>query len=109
MPEMLEPGDDHLRELGYEHRDVAIPTLIKWLIGLFIFVGVSSGIALLLYILFVPYHPETVVPKPSPQASGTRYGNVPRGGGEGSSRVCVDRQGERPRSDPRRESRRKDG
>lgn len=69
MPELLEPGDDHLRELGYEHRDIAIPVLIKWLIGLFVFVGVSSGIALFLYVSFVPYRPATIAPAPTQAVS----------------------------------------
>ncbi len=44
---------DYLRKLGYEPRDVALQALIKWFVGLIIFILISAGITYAIYDLFV--------------------------------------------------------
>jgi len=44
---------DYLKTLGYERRDVAIPTLAKWITGLFVFIFGALGLAWGVYALFV--------------------------------------------------------
>lgn len=44
---------DYLKTLGYERRDVAIPTLAKWIGGLFVFIFGALGLAFAVYALFV--------------------------------------------------------
>ena len=58
MRKQAEPEPDHLQELGYEQRDASLSTIIKWVAGLFFFVGAASVAALILYVLFVPHEPE---------------------------------------------------
>lgn len=45
---------DLLRSMGYEPRDVALNTLVRWLAFLFVFIGFTTAITLILYKLFVP-------------------------------------------------------
>jgi hypothetical protein len=54
MRKRIEPPNDALRKMGYETRDVSIPTLLKWVAGLFFFVGASSIIAFVLFLRFAP-------------------------------------------------------
>jgi hypothetical protein len=60
---MRKPGhDDHpepqsvdmLRKLGYESSDVSLPVLVKWIAFLFVFIGGTSLLTLLIYWVFVP-------------------------------------------------------
>ncbi len=39
---------------GYETRDVALNTLVKWVIGLYIFIGITAAGTIPLYFLLVP-------------------------------------------------------
>ena len=39
---------------GYETRDVALHTLVKWVIGLYIFIGITAAGTIPLYFLLVP-------------------------------------------------------
>lgn len=59
-----EPDINLLAKLGYEPRDIALNTLVKWLFALFVFIGVASGFALVLYNLFVPKYSETQMVSP---------------------------------------------
>jgi hypothetical protein len=45
---------DQLRELGYERSDVSLPTLVRWIIFLFVFVGFCSLTSWVIYRVFVP-------------------------------------------------------
>lgn len=64
MRKQIGPGPDELRRMGYEQRDVSLPTIRNWVTGLFVFVGVASGLMLIAYTAFVPYHPERETPAP---------------------------------------------
>jgi hypothetical protein len=63
---MRKPGQDHsepqsvdmLRKLGYEASDVSLGVLMKWLSFLFIFIGGTSILTLLIYWVFVTPPPE---------------------------------------------------
>lgn len=77
MRKQIEPVPDHLRDLGYEPRDVSLPILTRWLGVLFFFLGGSSLVALLIYTLFVPYHPERDVTS-FPERSARRLPPEPR-------------------------------
>ncbi|MBC8104390.1 MAG: hypothetical protein H7Z41_17580, partial [Cytophagales bacterium] len=54
------PGPDTnlLEKMGYETRDVALNSLGKWLIGLFVFIGVATAASFLVYTAFVPTYSE---------------------------------------------------
>lgn len=58
MRKQIEAAPDELQKLGYEPRDVILPTLIRWVGGLFVFLGVSSVIALIIFNLVVSHTPE---------------------------------------------------
>jgi hypothetical protein len=45
---------EEMRELGYERSDVSLPTLIRWIIFLFIFVAFCSLVSWVIYRVFVP-------------------------------------------------------
>ncbi len=45
---------DQLRQLGYERSDISLPTLVKWIIFLFVFVAFCSLTAWVIYAVFVP-------------------------------------------------------
>lgn len=45
---------NYLKTLGYEQRDIAIPTLSKWFGGLFVFIGAMLALAGIVYWFFVP-------------------------------------------------------
>lgn len=53
-----DPPLDVLRQMGYEPRDVAIGTLVRWLVYLWIFILLMSIMALAIYWFFVPPHAE---------------------------------------------------
>lgn len=55
---------DYLKTLGYERRDIAIPTLTKWLGGLFVFIGGTLVLALGVYFFFVPRGAEEKASRP---------------------------------------------
>jgi hypothetical protein len=55
---------DHLRELGYERSDVSLPTLIKWLIFLFVFAAFCSLTSWVIYQVFVPEIGEDIRANP---------------------------------------------
>lgn len=50
---------DQLAKMGYETRDIALNTLSRWLVGLFVFIGVATFGSLGLYNLLVPNYAET--------------------------------------------------
>jgi hypothetical protein len=58
------PDQDQLARLGYETRDIALNTLVRWLIGLFVFMGVAGLGAYGLYNLFVQPYQEISVQSP---------------------------------------------
>lgn len=62
---------DQLRELGYERADVSLPTLMRWIIFLFVFVAFCSLASWVIYRVFVP---EIGV---EPMANGQRVVNMP--------------------------------
>ncbi len=72
----INPKADYLSRLGYEGRDVAIPTLIKWFVFLFLFVFGTIAVTFGIYKLFVPEGGEesrslpltTVERRPPPDA-----------------------------------------
>ena len=51
-------GPDLLEEMGYETRDITLSTIAKWLVGLFVFIGITTGGTILLYRWFVPPYAE---------------------------------------------------
>ena len=54
-PDHHEPQSvDMLRQLGYESSDVSLPTLVKWIAFLFIFIGGTSILTWIIYVVFVP-------------------------------------------------------
>lgn len=55
---------DHLRELGYERSDVSLPTLIKWLVFLFVFAAFCSLASWVIYQVFVPEIGEDIRANP---------------------------------------------
>jgi len=55
------PSVDELKKLGYEGRDVAIPTLRKWLRNLFLFIVVMFAMSYGVYKFFVPQGAEQVI------------------------------------------------
>ena len=63
---------DMLRKLGYESSDVSLGVLVKWIGYLFLFIGGTSLLTLLIYWVFVP---STKVD----QASGATVGKLPPG------------------------------
>jgi hypothetical protein len=64
-PDRNQADIDQLRRLGYETEDVSLPTLMRWGIGLLVFVGATSIVTWLIYLVFVPGIGTTVTP---PQA-----------------------------------------
>lgn len=48
------PQVDALAKLGYESRDVALPTLTRWLVYLFVFIAGSIGVTFGVYRFLVP-------------------------------------------------------
>src|SRR5437868_2512296 len=58
MRRQIDPDRDYLRQMGYETRDVALATLVKWIVGLFVFVGAISAVAVLFYAVLTPGAPE---------------------------------------------------
>src|SRR5215217_6832723 len=63
---------DMLRKLGYESSDVSLPVLIKWIAFLFLFIGGTSLLTLLIYWVFVPGTPTN-------QPTGATAGKLPAG------------------------------
>jgi hypothetical protein len=61
---------DELRKLGYERADVSLPTLIRWIVFLFVFVGISSAITWVIYVVFVPSIGEDMRANPQKLAKG---------------------------------------
>jgi len=60
-----EPPDVNvLAKLGYEPRDIALNTLSQWLLVLFVFIGVTTAISLLLYRLLAPQYAESEFSSP---------------------------------------------
>jgi hypothetical protein len=53
-PDHVNTKTDQLNKLGYETSDVSLPTLIKWIIFLFMFIGITSVVTWLIYLIFVP-------------------------------------------------------
>jgi hypothetical protein len=49
---------EELAKMGYETRDIALNTLSRWCIGLFVFIGVATFGTLGLYKLLVPTYAE---------------------------------------------------
>lgn len=52
------PDQDQLAKMGYETRDIALNTLSRWLMGLFIFIAVASFGTFGLYTVLVPTYRE---------------------------------------------------
>src|SRR5438046_2176289 len=50
----LDPELQKAIQRGYEDRDVSVSILIKWAVGLFAFVSITSGITMAIYLLLVP-------------------------------------------------------
>jgi hypothetical protein len=48
---------DQLKKLRYEESDISLPTILKWIVFLFAFVGVTSVVTWLIYLVFVPNVP----------------------------------------------------
>ena len=48
----------HTDHAGYETRDVALHTLVKWVIGLYIFIGITAAGTIPLYFLLTPQPEE---------------------------------------------------
>src|SRR5688572_24993266 len=72
-PDHPEPQTiDMLRKLGYESSDVSLSVLVKWIAYLFIFIGVTSLLTLVIYWVFVP---GTKID----QSSGATVGKLPEG------------------------------
>src|SRR5437588_12890035 len=59
----MDSQTDYLQKLGYESRDVSLSTIARWIVYLFIFIGVTSVATLGLYIFFV-----TLAKTPAPGA-----------------------------------------
>jgi hypothetical protein len=53
-PDHVNTKTDQLNKLGYETSDVSLPTLVKWIIFLFMFIGITSVVTWLIYLIFVP-------------------------------------------------------
>jgi hypothetical protein len=62
---------DMLRKLGYESSDVSLNVLVKWIAFLFIFIGATSLLTYLIYIVFIPNTPVN-------QSSGSTVGKLPK-------------------------------
>lgn len=45
---------DYLAQMGYERRDISVPSLIKSIIALFVFLGAASVAGGLMYVAIVP-------------------------------------------------------
>ena len=81
MPEH-EPHTDYLEKLGYDPRDVSLPNLAKWFVGLFAFIVVAGLIAYGTYCVFAVDNPgkpnsvfannPTAVPEPRLQSTPER-------------------------------------
>lgn len=65
-----EPQTDYLAQLGYETRDVTVRPLFLSVIGLFVFVGFSSVVALLLYLFLTPGVKDAETTGLSPSSAG---------------------------------------
>lgn len=52
-----ESQPDQSRHAGYELRDVSLIAIIRWMIFLFVFVGLASGVTWIIYKLFAPDQP----------------------------------------------------
>jgi hypothetical protein len=63
---------DMLQKLGYESSDVSLSVLVKWIAFLFLFIGGTSLLTLLIYWVFVPSTPVD-------QSSASTVGKLPPG------------------------------
>lgn len=72
------PDDpDMLAKLGYEERDVAMKTLLKWAGGMGVFIVGSLAVAFLVYKVFVPANADAVAANPLTNLRRTPPPNVP--------------------------------
>nr|CAA9214607.1 hypothetical protein AVDCRST_MAG63-154 [uncultured Armatimonadetes bacterium] len=60
---------DQLRKLGYEPRDIAVATLVKWWGALFVFVALMLGLVFAVYNRFLPDERETEAEAMFPMAT----------------------------------------